>query len=120
MNPLPRPLNLLPLMMILGFAATTLSGCALVEDRMARATIERDLPDVYEASILALRDMQFPIRNQTLEADTARISARTTDSRVVSIRLARSGPSTTELEIQAGVFDRELASQIRGAILGHL
>lgn len=71
-----------------------------------------DLDVVYEAAVVAAKNLELRVISKTKDALTATIYARDAEDKKVSIKLKRTTEHTTKLSIRIGTFGNETKSRL--------
>lgn len=74
----------------------------------ARVTLE----EAWLAATQAVHELQFDVRRQRLEPDSASISARESGGRSIRIELIRKSPVVTKMTIRVGLLGDQAVSRV--------
>ena len=108
------------LVLIGGGAAAGIGGYAYVKGEL-KAVEKNSLDKVWEASLAAMQDLEFPVTSQSKDALTGKLTARTAKDKKVSIELKALPDSSTEIKVRVGTFgDEALSLVIMDKIKKHL
>ena len=82
---------------------------------------EESLDEVYAASIEAMEDLEFTVKEEQKDALQGKIEAEMADGKNVKIKVKTTKEGTTSLSIRVGLFgDEELSRLILEEIEGNL
>ena len=122
---------LIPVLMVSLLALT--SGCVLVVgaaagvagyawvDGEAKATEAASLNRTWDASLAAMKDLEFTVTEKSKDALAGNVTAQTADNKTVKIKLKYISNTSTEIRIRVGTFgDENLSRTILNKINGHL
>ncbi|MBK7403850.1 MAG: DUF3568 family protein [Phycisphaerales bacterium] len=107
--------------LVAGAAAAGIAGTYVYMEGRLESEEQAPLDEVYEASIAAMEDMEFPIKERAKDALAAHITALRADKSEVNITMEQKPDETTSLHIRVGVVgDEEVSSTILSRIREHL
>ena len=70
------------------------------------------LDRAYDASLAAMKDLQFPVTKKTKDALQAQIAARNSADKAIEINLKKVSDTTTQIRIRVGTFGDESMSRL--------
>jgi hypothetical protein len=96
------------------------AGYAWVDGEV-KTTESASLGRTWDASLAAMKDLQFPVTSQAKDALAGELTARTSGNVNISIKLKYISNTSTEIRIRVGTFgDENLSRTILNKIADHL
>jgi hypothetical protein len=86
------------------------AGYAYV-DGEEKATESASLDRTWNATLAAMKDLEFPVTSQAKDALTANLTARNASNTSISIKLEKLSSTSTEIRIRVGTFGDETLSR---------
>lgn len=107
------------LFLVGGAAAAGAGGYAYVHGEL-KETETVPMDTAYNATLAAMRDLQFAVVSKPMDTLTATITARTANDKKVEVTLNKQSATVTEIRIRVGTFgDRDESRQILDKIKSH-
>ena len=101
-------------------AAAGVAGYAWV-DGEAKATEAASLNQTWDATLAAMKDLEFTVTEKSKDALSGNVTAQTADDKTVKVKLKYISKTSTEIRIRVGTFgDENLSRTILNKINGHL
>ena len=86
-----------------------------------KTTVAFSMNQTWDASLAAMKDLQFPVTNQAKDALQGNLDARNASNTNISIKLKYIFNTSTEIRIRVGTFgDESLSRIILNKINSHL
>ena len=109
------------LLLVAGGAAAAGAGTVIYVNGELKDTKDASLERVRAGTVAGLKDLKFAIVNDTADALSAKILARTSDDTKIQVTLTKQSPTLTEIRIRVGTFgDEQMSRQILDKIKTHL
>ncbi|UCE98937.1 MAG: DUF3568 family protein [Planctomycetota bacterium] len=119
------------LILLLAGTAVTAQSCATIKAGAAgtmayvrgelRTVEPRDISVVYAATGKAIKELELSVTEKTKDAMSAKVVARDSEYKKITIKLSATAEDTTKLSIRVGMFGDERKSRlIYGRIKEHL
>ncbi|GMV27234.1 MAG: hypothetical protein AMXMBFR58_32650 [Phycisphaerae bacterium] len=80
------------------------------------STASVSLDSAYSAAKQAITDLQFNMVNESKDALTGNLKAKTADDKTVNVKLIKKSDTITEIVVDAGLVDRSLAQTVMDSI----
>jgi flagellar basal body-associated protein FliL len=108
-------------LMVVGAAAGAgVAGYAWVDGEI-QSTEAASLSRTWNATLAALKDLEFPVVSQTKDALEGNVTARNAKNTTIKIKLKYVSKTATEIRIRVGTFgDESLSHTILDKINSHL
>jgi hypothetical protein len=101
-------------------AGAGVAGYAYV-DGEEKATVSASMNQTWNASLAAMKDLEFPVTDQAKDALEANLTARNASNTNISIKLKNLSNTSTEIRVRVGTFgDEALSRTILNKINSHL
>jgi hypothetical protein len=101
-------------------AAAGVAGYAWVDGEI-KATEAASLTQTYDASIAAMKDMEFTVTEKSKDALSGNVTAQTANNKTVKIKLKYISNTSTEIRIRVDTFgDESLSRTVLNKINSHL
>jgi len=94
-----------------GAAAAGAGGYAYVNGE-SKATEAASLDRTWNATLAAMKDLEFPVTSQRKDALQAELTARNASDKKIAIQLKKVSDSATEIHIRVGTFGDETVSRV--------
>jgi hypothetical protein len=104
-----------------GVAAAAAAGTYVYTEGRLETVEDARLDAVYEGALAAVKDMEFPVKEQRRDALSARVVAERADRTEVKIALERRSDDTTEVRIRVGIVgDEEVSRRVLAKMREHI
>lgn len=96
---------------IAGAAAAGVAGTYIYTEGRLESVEKAPLDRVYEATVRAMQDLEFELKEQSKDALQARVVALRADKSEVKVALEHKADETTDVRIRVGVIGDEAVSR---------
>jgi hypothetical protein len=101
-------------------AAAGVAGYAYVDGEI-KTTEAASLNQSWDASLAAMKDLEFTVTEKSKDALSGNVTAQTADNKTVKIKLKYISNTSTEIRIRVGTFgDENLSRTVLNKINSHL
>jgi len=108
-------------LLVVGAAAGAGAGGYAYVNGEVKTTESASLDKLWDATLAAMKDLEYPVINQSKDALQAQLTARTSSDKKITINLKKLSPGATELRIRVDTFgDEALSRKILNQIESHL
>jgi hypothetical protein len=94
-----------------GAVAAGAGGYAYVKGEV-KATESASLDKAWNATLAAMKDLQYPVTARAKDALSAEVTARNASDKKITVRLTKLFEETTEIRIRVGTFGDEPLSRV--------